>query len=137
MEFTSLTVLAQTEMNFLGAVTDFLEFATTHWRFCLLHFLEFAVWGAWFVVLGNMLNARGFSRTEIGRIYSTMPIGSMIAAFHYSPHMSLLLVHLAASSCLLECGFIRTFLRSSMGFQNIQENWMNLWRNGKEKPFLA
>lgn len=79
MEFTSLTVLAQTEMNFLGAVTDFLEFATTHWRFCLLHFLEFAVWGAWFVVLGNMLNARGFSRTEIGRIYSTMPIGSMIA----------------------------------------------------------
>ena len=66
-------------VDLLGSAQEFVGFATTHWRFCLLHFLEFAVWGAWFVVLGNMLNARGFSRSEIGRIYSTMPIGSMIA----------------------------------------------------------
>ncbi|MCR9297064.1 MAG: MFS transporter [bacterium] len=65
--------------SFLAAVQDFISFSTTHWRFCLLHFLEFAIWGAWFVVLGNLLNARGFSRSEIGRIYGTMPIGSMIA----------------------------------------------------------
>lgn len=42
-------------------------------------FLEFAIWGAWFVVLGNYLNALGFSRKHIGRIYSTMPIGAIIA----------------------------------------------------------
>ena len=70
---------AAAPLDLLASAQDFVSFATMHWRFCLLHFLEFAVWGAWFVVLGNMLNARGFSRSEIGRIYSTMPIGSMIA----------------------------------------------------------
>ena len=70
---------AAAPLDLLASAQDFVSFATMHWRFCLLHFLEFAVWGAWFVVLSNMLNARGFSRSEIGRIYSTMPIGSMIA----------------------------------------------------------
>lgn len=59
-------------------ISAFFTFVTTHWQFCLLHFLEFAIWGAWIVVLGNLLNARGFSRKEIGRIYATMPIGAMI-----------------------------------------------------------
>jgi hypothetical protein len=86
MDLATLTLFGQADAavgggaaDLLGSAKEFVSFAGTHWRFCLLHFLEFAVWGAWFVVLGNMLNARGFSRTEIGRIYSTMPIGSMIA----------------------------------------------------------
>jgi cyanate permease len=84
MDLASLTLFGQADavassVDIVGSAKEFVSFATTHWRFCLLHFLEFAVWGAWFVVLGNMLNARGFSRSEIGRIYSTMPIGSMIA----------------------------------------------------------
>jgi MFS family permease len=79
MDFMQLSLLGQAETGFVSAVGDFFSFSTTHWRFCLLHFLEFAIWGAWFVVLGNLLNARGFSRSEIGRIYGTMPIGSMIA----------------------------------------------------------
>lgn len=77
--FGQADAAAAAPLDILGSAKEFVGFATTHWRFCLLHFLEFAVWGAWFVVLGNMLNARGFSRSEIGRIYSTMPIGSMIA----------------------------------------------------------
>lgn len=77
--FGQADAAAAAPLDLLGSAKDFVGFASTHWRFCLLHFLEFAVWGAWFVVLGNMLNARGFSRSEIGRIYSTMPIGSMIA----------------------------------------------------------
>lgn len=64
--------------GFLTEVQAFFVFIAEHWNFCLLHFLEFAIWGAWFVVLGNVLNARGFSRKEIGRIYATMPIGAMI-----------------------------------------------------------
>jgi MFS family permease len=45
----------------------------------ILHFLEFAIWGAWFVVLGNYLNSLQFSRKDIGRIYATMSLGSVIA----------------------------------------------------------
>ncbi len=45
----------------------------------IMHFLEFAIWGAWFVVLGNYLNALHFSRKDIGRIYATMALGSVIA----------------------------------------------------------
>ncbi len=68
-----------------ASFSTFISFVTEHWRFCLLHFLEFAIWGAWFVVLGNLLNARGFSRKEIGRIYGTMPIGSMITPLFIGP----------------------------------------------------
>jgi MFS family permease len=42
-------------------------------------FLEFATWGAWWVVLGNYLNALGFSRTQIARVYATMPIGAILS----------------------------------------------------------
>jgi MFS family permease len=45
----------------------------------LMMFLQFAIWGAWFVVLGNYLNSLGFSRKEIARVYATMPIGAIIA----------------------------------------------------------
>ncbi|MBT4866037.1 MAG: MFS transporter [Planctomycetaceae bacterium] len=44
-----------------------------------MHFLEFAIWGAWWVILGNYLDSLGFSRQNIGRIYATIPIGSVIA----------------------------------------------------------
>jgi nucleoside transporter len=64
---------------------QFFSFVAAHWQFCILHFLEFAIWGAWIVVLGNLLNARGFSRKEIGRIYGTMPIGAMISPLIIGP----------------------------------------------------
>ncbi len=47
--------------------------------FSILHFFEFAIWGAWFVVLGNYLNSLNFSRRWIGTIYATIPIGAIIA----------------------------------------------------------
>ncbi len=77
MNLFDFALLGQNDV--IGGLGDFFSFAATHWRFCLLHFLEFSIWGAWFVVLGNMLDARGFSRGEIGRVYATMPIGAMIA----------------------------------------------------------
>ena len=75
----SCILLGQDDAGFLSQIPAFFAFVAKHWRFCLLHFLEFAIWGAWFVVLGNFLNARGFTRTQIGRIYSTIPIGSIFS----------------------------------------------------------
>ena len=40
-----------------------------------LHFLEFAIWGAWWVVLGQYLEGLHFSRKAIGNIYATMSLG--------------------------------------------------------------
>jgi nucleoside transporter len=45
----------------------------------IMNFLQFAIWGAWWVVLGNYLNALGFERKDIGRIYTTQPWGAVIA----------------------------------------------------------
>ena len=45
----------------------------------VMNFLEFAIWGAWFVTLGNYLNSMQFSRKDIGRIYATMALGSVIS----------------------------------------------------------
>jgi hypothetical protein len=45
----------------------------------IMMFLEFAIWGAWFVVLGNYLNSLNFNRKQIARVYATMPIGAIIA----------------------------------------------------------
>ena len=45
----------------------------------IMNFLEFAIWGAWFVVLGNYLNTLQFSRKHIGRVYATMALGAIIS----------------------------------------------------------
>jgi len=45
----------------------------------IMNFLQFAIWGAWWVVLGNYLNSLQFSRKDIGRIYATIPIGAIIS----------------------------------------------------------
>ncbi len=45
----------------------------------VMNFLQYAIWGAWFVVLGNYLNTLQFSRQVIGRIYATMSLGAIIS----------------------------------------------------------
>jgi MFS family permease len=45
----------------------------------VMNFLEFAIWGAWFVVLGQYLNALKFSGKQIGSIYATMALGSIFS----------------------------------------------------------
>ncbi len=43
-------------------------------------FLEFAVWGAWFVVLVLYLKKElGFNGAQIGSIYGTMALGTIFA----------------------------------------------------------
>ncbi|MEO8270680.1 MAG: MFS transporter, partial [Aureliella sp.] len=114
-----LTLLAQTGSADPQSLA-FFSFVTTHWQFCLLHFLEFAIWGAWIVVLGNMLNARGFSRKVIGSIYACMPIGSMISTLilgpladkYFSTELMIGVLHLIGAVLLLlmaQAGSARQF----------------------------
>ena len=46
-------------------------------RLSVMNFLEFGIWGAWFVVLGQYLNALKFTGKQIGSIYATMSLGSI------------------------------------------------------------
>ncbi|HTU26261.1 MAG TPA: MFS transporter [Pirellulales bacterium] len=48
-------------------------------RLSVLQFMEFAIWGAWWVVLGQYLEGLHFTRKGIGNVYATMSLGSIIA----------------------------------------------------------
>jgi len=48
-------------------------------KLSVMMFLQFAVWGAWFVIMGNYLDRLGFSKGQIGSIYGTMALGSIFA----------------------------------------------------------
>ena len=50
-------------------------------RLSALMFLQFFVWGAWFVTLGTYLNGLGFAATDIGAAYLTNNIGAIVAPF--------------------------------------------------------
>lgn len=50
-------------------------------RLSLMMFLQFFVWGAWFVTLGSYLAAIGFSGSQIGTSYMMNNIGAIIAPF--------------------------------------------------------
>jgi nucleoside transporter len=55
---------------------------TTRFKLSLMMFLEFFIWGAWFVTLGTFLsNNLKASGAEIGAIFSTQSWGAIIAPF--------------------------------------------------------
>jgi len=51
-------------------------------RLSVMMFLQFFIWGAWFVTLGTYLSkGLGLDGAQIGDAYSTMPWGAVIAPF--------------------------------------------------------
>src|SRR5436853_3080991 len=74
-----------------------------------MNFLELAIWGAWFVVLGHYLDALKFSRKDIGRIYATMALGSIISPMfvgtiadaYFASEQLMAVLHLAGAGLLL------------------------------------
>lgn len=55
---------------------------TTRFKLSLMMFLEFFIWGSWFVTLGTFLgNNLKASGAEIGTIFSTQSWGAIIAPF--------------------------------------------------------
>jgi len=50
-------------------------------RLWIMMFLEFFVWGAWFVTLGTYVTKIGFSGSEMGSAYSTTAIAAIVSPF--------------------------------------------------------
>src|SRR5262245_50290317 len=48
-------------------------------RLSVMMFLQFFVWGAWYVTLGPFMNAHGFAPSSIGDAYTVGPLAAVIA----------------------------------------------------------
>ncbi|WP_417450139.1 nucleoside permease [Kordiimonas sp.] len=55
--------------------------ASVHARLSAMMFIQFFIWGAWFVTLGTYLARLGFGGADIGFAYLTNNIGAMVAPF--------------------------------------------------------
>lgn len=51
------------------------------WRLSVMMFLEYTIWGSWNPVFSSYLEQLGFSGTQIGVIYSLLPVACMLAPF--------------------------------------------------------
>ncbi|MDB4584734.1 nucleoside permease [Draconibacterium sp.] len=56
----------------------------TYLSLSFMMFLEFFIWGVWFVPMGNYLTTIGFQGDEVGKAFSTLAWGSIISAFFVS-----------------------------------------------------
>jgi nucleoside transporter len=81
-----------------------------------MSFLEFAIWGAWFVVLGQYLHSLKFTGKQIGSIYATMSLGGIISPIFFgavadrfiAAQWLLAVLHLVGAAILFWMAHIRT-----------------------------
>jgi nucleoside transporter len=77
-------------------------------KLSVMMFLQFATWGAWFVIMGNYLKSRGFTDGEVGNIYATMALGTIftplfigqIADRFFSSERLMAVLHIAGAGLL-------------------------------------
>jgi nucleoside transporter len=87
-------------------------------RLAILQFLQFLIWGSWFVTAGTYLQQTlGFSGREVGMIYGTTAIAATITPFlvglladrFFAIEKLLSLLHLAGGILLFVLSFLTTF----------------------------
>ena len=54
---------------------------TTRIQLSTMMFLQFFIWGTWYVTMGTYLFNIGFSGVDVGQAYSAIPIGAIISPF--------------------------------------------------------
>ncbi len=78
-------------------------------RLSIMMFVEFFVWGTWYVTLGTYLSKIGFSGLETGKVYSAIPIGAIVSPFfigliadkYFSAEKVLAVMHLIGGLILI------------------------------------
>jgi predicted MFS family arabinose efflux permease len=84
-----------------------------------MNFLEFAIWGAWFVVLGQYLHNLKFTGKQIGSVYATMYLGSIfspvfvgaVADRYFASEYLMAVLHLAGAVLLFAMAHTRSSAR--------------------------
>jgi nucleoside transporter len=78
-------------------------------RLSIMMFLQFFLWGAWYVTLGPFMNAKGMAPEAIGNAYTVGPIAAilapvflgMIADRFFASQVVMGVLHLIGGACLL------------------------------------
>lgn len=92
--------------------------AAAYPRLCVAYFFQFAIWGSWGVALGGYAGATlGFSPTQVGWLYSAIPLGAIISPLFVGPIVDryfaaqkmIALLHLLGGACLLAAAFTTDF----------------------------
>ena len=87
-------------------------------RLSFLMFMQFVIWGAWYVTLGNyLLNTLGLSGTEVGLAYGTTAIAAIVTPFFagrladqwFSIERMLFFLHFTGGLVMLVLSFIESF----------------------------
>lgn len=87
-------------------------------KLSLMMFLQFFIWGAWFVTMGTYLSQRfSASGAQMGMAYETQSIGAIIAPFiigliadrYFAAQKILALLHLAGAALLFSAAYSGSF----------------------------
>jgi nucleoside transporter len=114
------------------------RFTSATWlNLSVMMFLQFAVWGAWFVVLGLYLEkGLKFTGAEIGWIYSTMALGGIFAPMvigqiadrYFSSEILMGILHLLGAALLVAMANVANFTNDAqvvnLGFTQFKASFV-------------